>query len=240
MCALPISDKILTETAQQRLSAIREFTEFGAGFRIAMRDLEIRGAGNILGPEQHGHLATVGYDMYCKLMEETLAEVQGKPVARELETRVDLRVDAYLPSDYVAEEKQRMEMYKRIASIVTDADRADVTDELIDRYGELPVTVETLLDVSQLRALCNRVGIAQVTRGKEGLRMRLDERYTPEPMVFLKAIAETDGRLALSPRPPVSLLLKVNKTEDWELLREALKVMKKLIERVETETQGIK
>ncbi|MCR5296751.1 MAG: transcription-repair coupling factor [Clostridiales bacterium] len=227
------TDHILTETAQQRLAAIREFTEFGAGFRIAMRDLEIRGAGNILGPEQHGHLATVGYDMYCKLMEETLAEVQGKRVTRELETRVDLRVDAFLPSEYVAEEKQRMEMYKRIASITTDEERADVTDELIDRYGTLPPVVETLLDISQLRALCNRMGISQVSLGKGGLVMRLDERYIPDPALFLQAIAETDGRLSLSARQPASLLLKDPTLKEREAPGEALKVMRKLNNRME-------
>ena len=226
------SDHILTETAQQRLTAIREFTEFGAGFRIAMRDLEIRGAGNILGPEQHGHLATVGYDMYCKLMEETLNEVQGRQTARELETRVDLRVDAFLPADYVAEEKQRMEMYKRIASIVTDEDRADVTDELIDRYGDLPPAAETLLDVSQLRALCNRLGVSQVTRGKEGLIMKLDERFVPDPACLLQAISETDGRLALSARAPARMILKTAGLQESELLQEALKVTRKLVKRV--------
>ena len=226
------ADHILTETAQQRLTAIREFTEFGAGFRIAMRDLEIRGAGNILGPEQHGHLATVGYDMYCKLMEETLNEVQGRQTIRELETRVDLRVDAFLPSDYVAEEKQRMEMYKRIASIVTDEDRADVTDELIDRYGELPPAAATLLDVSQLRALANRLGVSQVTRGKEGLIMKLDERYVPDPACLLQAISETDGRLVLSARAPARMILKEQNQQEQEMLLEALKVVRKLAGRV--------
>ena len=227
------TDRILSEAAQQRLTAIREFTEFGAGFRIAMRDLEIRGAGNILGPEQHGHLATVGYDMYCKLMEETLAEVQGKRVIRELETRVDLRVDAYLPADYVAEEKQRMEMYKRIASVTTDDERADVTDELIDRYGDMPATVSTLLDVSQLRGLCNRMGISQISRGKGGIMMRLDERYIPDPARFLQAIAETDGRLVLSARSPASLMLKDPTLQESEMLPEALKVMRKLYANLE-------
>ena len=225
-------DHILSETAQQRLTAIREFTEFGAGFRIAMRDLEIRGAGNILGPEQHGHLATVGYDMYCKLMEETLNEVQGRVTSRELETRVDLRVDAYLPAEYVAEEKQRMEMYKRIASVVTDEDRADVTDELIDRYGELPPAAETLLDVSQLRALCNRLGVSQVSRGKEGLVLKLDERYVPDPACLLQAISETDGRLALSARANARMVLKVPEMQEKEMLQEALKVVRKLEKRV--------
>ena len=226
-------DKILSETAQQRLTAIREFTEFGAGFRIAMRDLEIRGAGNILGPEQHGHLATVGYDMYCRLMEETLAEVQGKRVTRELETRVDLQVDAFLPGEYVSEEKQRMEMYKRIASVTTDEERADVTDELIDRYGEMPAVVNTLLDVSQLRGLCNRMGISQISRGKGGVMMKLDERYIPNPALFLQAIAETDGRLGLTARPPVSLMLRDPLLKDRDVLAESLKVMRKLNARME-------
>ncbi len=224
------TDHILSETAQQRLEAIREFTEFGAGFRIAMRDLEIRGAGNILGPEQHGHLAAVGYDMYCRLMEETLNEVQGIEQPRELETRIDLRVDAFLPSEYVADEKQRMEMYKRIASLRTDEDRADIIDELVDRYGDLPQPAETLLDVSQLRALCNRVGISQVTLGKEGLIFRLDERFVPTAMIFLQAIAETDGRLVLSARMGSALILKDPQLQQRAslALSEAIQVMKKL------------
>ena len=225
-------DHMLSETAQQRLTAIREFTEFGAGFRIAMRDLEIRGAGNILGPEQHGHLATVGYDMYCKLMEETLAEVQGRPAARELETRVDLRVDAFLPADYIAEEKQRMEMYKRIASVASEEDRADVTDELLDRYGALPAPAETLLEISLLRALCNGLGISQVTRGGEGLILKLDERFVPDPACLLQAISETDGRLALSARGAARMVLKAPGMQEHELLREGLKVMRALSARV--------
>ena len=166
-------------------------------------------------------------------MEETLAEVQGKREPRELETRVDLQVDAFLGTDYVSEEKQRMEMYKRIASIVTDEERADVTDELIDRYGALPPAAETLLDVSQLRALCNRIGVSTVSRGKDGLVMKLDERYVPDPVVFLSAIAETDGRLSLTAKAPFRLLLKCSAGKDAELMAEGLKVMRKLCRRID-------
>ena len=227
------TDKILSETAQQRLEAIREFTEFGAGFRIAMRDLEIRGAGNILGPEQHGHLATVGYDMYCKLMEETLLEVgQGTP-RRELETRVDLRVDAYLPQDYVADEKQRMEMYKRIAAIATDQDREEVLDEMIDRYGDVPATVETLLDVSMLRAMCNQLGISQVTRSKEGAVMRLDERNIPDPALLLRAMVSTSPALNFAGGSRPSLVYRTNAKGDRELLDALLKTIRKLKENLE-------
>ena len=227
------TDKILSETAQQRLEAIREFTEFGAGFRIAMRDLEIRGAGNILGPEQHGHLATVGYDMYCKLMEETLQEVgQGTP-RRELETRVDLRVDAYLPQDYVADEKQRMEMYKRIAAIAADQDREEVLDEMIDRYGDVPPTVETLLDVSMLRAMCNQLGISQVTRSKEGAVLRMDERYIPDPALLLQAMVATSPGLNFAGGSRPSVVYRTNAKGDRELLDALLKTVRRLKENLE-------
>lgn len=226
-------DKMLSETAEQRLSAIREFTEFGAGFRIAMRDLEIRGAGNILGPEQHGHLATVGYDMYCKLIEETLHEVQGSPVVpHELETRVDLKVDAYLPGDYVRDERQRMEMYKRIAAIATEADREDITDELLDRFGDTPAVVDALLDIAQLRALCNAVGVTQVLYRKGMLMMKLDDRCAPEPLLLLRALA-VDQRLSLSAAKPTALLLKDGRLQERDMLREGVSVMKKLTARLD-------
>ncbi len=227
-------DKMLSETAEQRLSAIREFTEFGAGFRIAMRDLEIRGAGNILGPEQHGHLATVGYDMYCKLIEETLAEAQHKPAAAaELATRVDLRVDAFLPGDYVADERQRMEMYKRIAAIHTQEDREDICDELTDRFGDIPATVVALLDIAQLRALANRLGINQVLYRTGALVCKLDSRYVPDPLLLVKAMTETDKRLLLTPPPSATLQLKDGRLAERDMLPESVKVLKKLVARLD-------
>ena len=226
-------DKMLSETAEQRLQAIREFTEFGAGFRIAMRDLEIRGAGNILGPEQHGHLATVGYDMYCKLIEETLHEVQGMSAApSELATRVDLKVDAYLPEDYIRDERQRMEMYKRIAGIVTESDRADILDELLDRFGETPAVVDALLDIAQLRALANQLGVSQVLYRAGFLVMRLDQRYVPDPILLLTAMKDTDQRLSVSNKAPVSMLLMAPRLQERDILREGVKVLKKLVARV--------
>ena len=221
------------KTARQRLEAIREFTEFGAGFRIAMRDLEIRGAGNILGPEQHGHLATVGYDMYCKLMEETLLEVNRGVPRRDLETRVDLRVDAFLPGEYIGDEKQRMEMYKRIASVVTDADRAEMLDELIDRYGDVPAVVETLLDVSQLRALSNRLGASQVSRGRGGAVFRLDERYIPDPAALMQAMTEISPDLNFARASKPALVYRTEISSDRDLLRALLGLTKKLTERLE-------
>lgn len=226
-------DQMLSETATQRLSAIREFTEFGSGFRIAMRDLEIRGAGNILGLEQHGHLETVGYDMYCKLMEETLGEVQGTTILRELETRVDLPVDAYLPTDYVQEEKQRMEMYKRIASIVTPDDREDITDEMLDRYGDLPPVVDALLDVSQLRSIANRLGVSRVCMAKGGLLLQLDERHIPDPGLLLQATQDTDHRLTFTAGKPAGILLRDGNLRSADYLPLILKLSIRLLDRLE-------
>ncbi len=234
------ADKMLTETAEQRLNAIREFTEFGAGFRIAMRDLEIRGAGNILGPEQHGHLSTVGYEMYCKLMEEAMSDVRGIPDRSELETRVDLRVDAFLPEEYVREERLRLEIYRRIAGLQTDEDRADVTDELIDRFGPLPEPVETLLDVSQMRALLNRLGVSQVRRADNGLTMKVDSRYVPDPMLLLQAMRETDPRFSIPPRPINTILLSGSWKSDADAMREALPLFRRLTARVDELTTAAK
>ena len=227
-------DKNLSETADQRLAAIREFTEFGAGFRIAMRDLEIRGAGNILGAEQHGHLATVGYDMYCKLMEEVLVETKdelvGKPAAQpHLETRVDVRVDAYLPESYVKDDRQRMEMYKRIAGLVTDADRADVLDELMDRFGEVPPAAETLLDIAQLRAQANKLGISQVTYKQGGfLVLKIDLKHMPEDdESYITAMSRADKRLMPSRLNPDVIILAAPNLNEYGMLREAVKVLTK-------------
>ena len=233
-------ERSLSETAEKRLEAIREFTEFGAGFRIAMRDLEIRGAGNILGPEQHGHLATVGYDMYCKVMEETLhearAEQEGLPPAKpHLETRVDIKVDAYLPDDYVHDDRQRMEMYKRMASLPTQADCEDITDELLDRFGEVPPVVETLLDVAQVRVLANQLGVSLVTYKRGGfLVMKLNAEYMPDQAAFIPAMAMTDKRLMPSTTAPDVLLLVDPTLGEYAMLSEAVKVLGKLNENIET------
>lgn len=227
------TDKALSETAQQRLDAIREFTEFGSGFRIAMRDLEIRGAGNLLGPEQHGHLATVGYEMYCKLMEETLVEAKGGQVQDRLSTRVDLKVEAYLPDDYITDPNQRMEMYRRIADLSSDADREDIIDELVDRFGETPKVLDTLLDVSQLRYLACSLGISQVVRKGDRVMMRMEDAYVPEPRLLLQAMQETDARLSLTPGTPTSMVLKDVKGSEMDVLKECLRVMRKLCDQVE-------
>ncbi len=227
------ADKALSETAEQRLSAIREFTEFGAGFRIAMRDLEIRGAGNLLGPEQHGHLATVGYEMYCKLIEETLLEAQGRETAPELSTRIDLKVDAFLPESYIRDSGQRMEMYRRIADLHNDHDREEIIDELVDRFGDTPAVVDTLLDVSHLRYLVNRLGVSQVLHRNDTLLFKMDDRYVPDPALLLSAMKQTDTRLALTPTTPTAMVLRNVRGNEYDALREGLQVTRQLVRRLD-------
>ncbi|MBQ2834368.1 MAG: transcription-repair coupling factor, partial [Clostridia bacterium] len=202
--------KVLSETAQKRLDAIREFTEFGSGFRIAMRDLELRGAGNLLGPQQSGHLANIGYDLYCKLLEEAVLEAQGQePVKnRDIETRMDVHVNAYLPAEYVTGDRQRLEVYKRIASIRTAEQRDDIEDELIDRFGDEPGCVANLVAVAYLKALCMRLGIDRVhqTDGRMDMRFSNDAQVDGEKL--FKALQGFDKRLTLSVSLPVTLTLR--------------------------------
>ena len=201
-------DKVLTEIAEKRLEAIREFAEFNSGFRIAMRDLEIRGAGNLLGAEQSGHLIDVGYDMYLKLLEEAVLEEKGeKPVNRASST-VDLAVTANIPESYVASSEQRMDLYRRIALIRTEADADDVLDELIDRFGEPPDSVTALVRVALLRGEAGRAGITDISQKAGALRFTLsafDMRRVSE----LYARPEFKGRLRVEAGsvPRISLKL---------------------------------
>jgi len=160
-------DRVLTEQAHERLRTIGEATELGSGFRIAMRDLEIRGAGNLLGTGQSGHIASVGYDLYCQMVTEAVAELKGETPEVPVEVSLEVPVDAHLPTDYVTREDLRLDAYRRLASVASVADVDDIRAEWIDRYGPVPAPAEALLDVARLRAECVRIGIGEivVTKG---------------------------------------------------------------------------
>ena len=147
---------MLTEDAEKRLNAIREFAEFNSGMRIAMRDLEIRGAGNLLGAEQSGHMIDVGYDMYLRLLEEAVREERGEPVEIRAECSADLAISANIPESYVPSSAQRMDLYRRIALIRSEEEADDMVDELIDRYGDPPSCVNALVSVALLRSDAGR------------------------------------------------------------------------------------
>lgn len=163
-------DKVLSENAEKRLSAIREFAEFNSGFRIAMRDLEIRGAGTLLGAEQSGHMTDVGYDMYLQLLEEAVLEERGETPVHRTECSADLAVSANIPENYVAAAEQRMDLYRRIALIRTEADADDLTDELIDRFGDPPSAVNALIHVALLRGEATRAGVTEISQRDGALR----------------------------------------------------------------------
>ena len=157
-------DKVLTEIAAKRLEAMREFTQFGSGFRIAMRDLEIRGAGSILGGQQHGHMETVGYDMYMQMLNEAIAEVKGEKVKKITNCTVDIQIEAYIPENYIQSDASRIDMYRKIATVRDESDESELIDELIDRYGEPPTAILGLIKVSLLRNSASALGITEITQ----------------------------------------------------------------------------
>jgi transcription-repair coupling factor (superfamily II helicase) len=190
------ADRVLTEEAYERLKTIGEFTDLGSGFKIAMRDLEIRGAGNLLGQAQSGHIAAVGFDLYCQMVTEAVGELNGEPVEEPVDITIDVPVDANLPREYVQRDDVRMEAYRRLAAVTAVADVDDIRDEWEDRYGPPPPSAIALLDVARLRVECVRLGIRSITVQrntarivgvtlKESQKVRL-RRFVP------KAVAKDD------------------------------------------------
>ena len=205
--------KVLQEIAAKRLSAIREYVEFGSGFRIAMRDLEIRGAGNLLGPEQSGYLMSVGYDLYLKLLEEAVLEERGEEKQIETECSADLTVNANIPERYVSSPEQRMDLYRRIAAIRSNDDASDLLDELLDRYGEAPKPVLALLDVALLRAAAAKAGVSDITQKRDVLRFQLAV-FRPESVVRVCGLNKYRQRLTVAAGEDPALTLKLKPGAD--------------------------
>ena len=204
-------DKVLTEIASKRLSAIREFTSFGSGFRIAMRDLQIRGAGNLLGHSQHGHMEAVGYDLYVKMLGQAIAAAKGEtPEPDKSDCLVDLTVDAFLPEEYIPDPAGRIEAYKRIAAIETPGDAEDVLDELIDRYGDPPKSVQGLVDVSLVRVTAARAGITEIVQ--RGSQLVLYTNVVG-PKQLGKAMEELPNRVQYSGIGRPCITVRLNRGE---------------------------
>jgi transcription-repair coupling factor (superfamily II helicase) len=219
-------DKALTEIAEKRLSAIRDFAEFGSGFKIAMRDLEIRGAGNLLGAEQSGHMMSVGYDMYLKLLDEAVLEERGeKP--KEPDCTADLNVTANVSQEYVSRGEERMDLYRRMAAIRSQNDADDLLDEIIDRYGDPPKGVINLIDIALLRAEARRCGITDI-RQKAGDVMLTMNNLNFEGITAICADADYKNRLffVASAKVP-TLRLKLHSNVD------SLKQTKILVKRMQ-------
>ena len=215
----------LSEIAQKRLTAIREYTEFGSGFKIAMRDLEIRGAGNLLGAEQHGHMEAVGYDMYMKLLSEAVIEEKGEAVkTNQKECLIDVRIDAHIPEDYIESLPQRLAIYKRIADIKTDDDASDVLDELIDRFGDPPAGVEGLIKVALLRNTAASMGIYEIGQSNNSLLLYVEEIDMSKIALLVKGMR---GRILVSRGPkPYITVKKASGQSPLDTLEEAFNLLK--------------
>ena len=213
--------KVLTDVASKRLEAMREFTEFGAGFKIAMRDMEIRGAGNLLGAQQHGHMEAVGYEMYLRLLGEAVNEEKGLSSGDpEAECLIDLQISAHIPESYIAANAQRLDVYRRIAGIRTHEDSLDVYDELIDRFGEPPAAVQGLIDVALLRNMAAAVGIYEVKQQQETLLLYQKKL---DVAVGAKMSAAMKGRVMINAGPKPYFAVRIAKgLTALDTLREAL------------------
>jgi len=223
-------DKIISEQAEKRLQAIKEFTEFGAGFKIAMRDLEIRGAGNLLGPEQHGHMAAVGYDLYCKLLEEAIRTMRGEELPRTVDTVIDIKVNAYIEEDYIPNENHKIEVYKKIAAIEGLQDKMDVEEELVDRFGDMPPSVQNLVDVAYVKALAKRIGIAEIVhRGKEVKMKLMDARAIP-PNKLMVILNENRSQMDFVSKPMPVLTVRLKDLSANAALQAAKDVVEKLVD----------
>ena len=225
-------DKMLREVAEKRLSAIREYTDLGSGIKIAMRDLEIRGAGNLLGEAQSGHMSLVGYDLYCKMLGEAVREAKGEVVEETYATSIDLNVDAYIPPGYIANEYQKLDVYKRIAAISNEDDMDDMLEELIDRFGDIPKKVHQLLQISLLRGMANTAYVTQVEQVGYDLKFRMFERAKIEPSRIPALLASNKGRLEFKADQPPFFLYKhrgsANKIKDEDILESVKVVLEEL------------
>ena len=226
----------LTEIATKRLTAIREYTEFGSGFKIAMRDLEIRGAGNLLGAEQHGHMEAVGYDMYMKLLSEAVSEEKGEaPKNSTKECLIDIRIDAHIPEEYIESLPQRLAIYKRIADIRNNEDASDVLDELIDRFGEPPAGVEGLVTVALLRNTAANLGIYEIGQNNNSLLLYVEKVDMSKIAPLVKGMR---GRILVSTGPkPYITVKKATGQSPLETLKEALDLLNQATESEENKNE---
>ena len=226
-------DKLLKEVAEKRLAAIREFTDLGSGVKIAMRDLEIRGAGNLLGEEQHGHMEAVGYDLYCKMLNEAVKHLKGELPEEVYATTVDINIDAYIPNSYIPNEYQKLDIYKRIAAIETEEERDDMLEELIDRFGEPPKKVQQLLKIAQLKALANKAYITAIEQKGDDYIFTMYEKANVNVAAIPALLKKHKGALAFKaevvPYFQYRKLRKIKKETDDQVIEQVAAVIEDIL-----------
>lgn len=228
-------DKVLNEIAEKRLKAIREFTEFGSGFKIAMRDLQIRGAGNLLGPEQHGHMESVGYDTYVKLLEETIKELKGEMVHHDDdEVNVDIKLDAYLDSNYIPDERARLDMYKTISAVETEEEAMDVYDELIDRYGDVPREASNLIKIVLVRKLAAKCGFSIIKQKGDMVLLYFKDQTSLQLPLLSRLMQEQKGRIMFSAGKTPYLSYRANGLGPSDVL-DNIKILLQTVHKLQSE-----
>ncbi len=219
-------NKVLAEASEKRLKAIKEFTEFGSGFKIALRDLEIRGAGNILGPEQHGHMEAVGYEMYCKLLDEAVREMQGETITEEIDTQIDLKVTAFIPTSYIENVNQKIEVYQDVANIDKEDQISEIIDELIDRYGDVPKEVYNLLEVAKIKMLARELQVIKISQKDDNVMVQFNspEKISNACVQILIDIYKSKVFFSSGAVPYITIKLQSKK--DSDILSEVNKILK--------------
>lgn len=231
-------NKLLSEVADKRLKAIKEFTEFGSGFKIAMRDLEIRGAGSMLGEVQHGHMEQVGYDTYCKLLDEVMKETQGIQVQEEKDIQIDLNISSYIPDNFIKDSSQKIEIYQNIALCRTEEDIQNVIDEIIDRYGKMPDELENLIEIVRIKELARKSSITKIAQRMENIVFYFEDNNYPENMINM-LIQRYGIRIKFSTgiEPYITLKNAKNVVDDVkEFLREVYECRKEEVDNINKET----
>ena len=225
-------DKLLREEAEKRLQAIREFTELGSGIKIAMRDLEIRGAGNVLGAEQHGHMEAVGYDLYCKMLNQAVLALKGETLEEDsYDTVVECDIDAYIPGRYIKNEYQKLDIYKRISAIETEEEYMDMQDELMDRFGDIPRSVENLLKIASIRALAHQAYVTEVVINRQEVRLTMYQKAKLQVEKIPDMVRSYKGDLKLVPGdvPSFHYIDRRNKNQDsLEMMGKAEEILKSM------------
>ena len=219
-------DRILPEVAEKRLEAIKEFSSLGSGFKIAMRDLEIRGAGNLLGPEQSGHIAAVGFSLYTKLLEGTIEDLKGKADQEKIEVEVDLNLDAYIPDDYIKYEARKIEIYKKVKSIENEADALDTIDELIDRFGEPPLEVMRLVNTARLKFLASELNIDLIKEDNDKIKCQFINSEVVDGSKLVEFSKKYRRKIKIKSAKKPQLLIKINDPENID--KQLLKMLKDL------------
>ena len=223
-------DKLLKEVAEKRLAAIREFTDLGSGIKIAMRDLEIRGAGNLLGEAQSGHMEAVGYDLYCKMLNEAVAKLKGGEAEESFNTSVDLNIDAYIPESYIKNEYQKLDVYKRIAAIETEEDMDDMMEELIDRFGDIPKKVQQLLHIAALKGLAHSAYVTAVEQKGDEFKFTMYEKAKIDPRKIPALLQSYRNSLVFKTEEPPYFLYRKTGRSGKDKGEDILALLRKILE----------